>query len=139
MPDHVHAILSFIYTEKSIHRILVDGKRFITYDFIDYLTEANNVELLERLSDFVNETDRKNGKSHQSFEPSIDRKECYMDDFMEQKLNYIKMNPCVCNPPVAKTPIEYLDSSANYYLAAHDILLPVGHVVNMKGINIDKK
>jgi REP element-mobilizing transposase RayT len=27
MPDHVHAILSFTYTEKRINRILGDGKK----------------------------------------------------------------------------------------------------------------
>jgi len=37
MPNHVHVILSFSYTEKRINRILGDGKRFITYDLIENL------------------------------------------------------------------------------------------------------
>jgi hypothetical protein len=139
MPDHVHAILSFTYTEKSINRILGDGKRFITYNIIDELTMANNVELLEKLSGFVNQTDRKNGKLHEAFEPSFDWKECYSDDFIEQKLNYIHMNPCICNPPLAKNPIDYLHSSTNFYLGGSQIIYPVEHVMNMKDINFDKR
>jgi len=72
MPDHVHAILSFTHTSKSINRIVGDGKRFITYDIIEQLTIANNLELLEKLSCFVNQTDRKNGKRHEAFEPSFE-------------------------------------------------------------------
>ena len=74
MPDHVHAILCFTYTEKSINRIMGDGKRFITYDFIEQLKTSNNVELLERLAGFVNDTDRKKKKLHEAFEPSFEWK-----------------------------------------------------------------
>ena len=139
MPDHVHAILSFTYTEKSINRILGDGKRFITYDFIDQLKTSNSVELLERLAGFVNDTDRKKGKLHEAFEPSFEWKECYSDDFIEQKLNYIHMNPCVCNPPLAKAPTDYLHSSANFYLGGNTIIYPVEHVMNMRDINFEKR
>lgn len=44
-------------------------------------------DILKKLSGFVNDTDRKRGKLHEAFEPSFDWKECYSDDFMEQKLN----------------------------------------------------
>ena len=75
MPEHVHVILSFKYTEKSINRILGDGKRFITYDFIENLQANHRNDILEKLSGFVNETDRKKGKLHEAFEPSFDWKE----------------------------------------------------------------
>jgi hypothetical protein len=139
MPDHVHAILSFTYSEKSINRVLGDGKRFITYDFVDELNTLKNVEFLEKLSGNVNVSDRKKGKLHEAFEPSFDWKECYSDDFIEQKLNYIHMNPCVCDPPLAKIPIDYLHSSANFYLGGNQIIYPVEHIMNMKDINFDKK
>ena len=60
-------------------------------------------------------------------------------DFMEQKLNYIHMNSCVCKPPLAKNPIEYLHSSANFYLGGSHIIYPVEHVMNMKDINFEKR
>jgi len=139
MPVHVHAILNFTYTEKSINRIPGDGKRFITYDFIKELTEANNLDLLEILAGFVNVTDRKNGKLHEAFEPSFDWKECYSDDFIGQKLDYIHMNPCVCDPQPAKNPTDYLHSSANFYLGGNVIVYPVEHIMNMKDINFEKR
>jgi hypothetical protein len=139
MPDHLHVILSFTHTEKSINRIMGDGKRFISYSLVKQLIDLNELELLNKLSGFVNKTDRKNGKLHELFEPSFDWKACYSDDFIEQKLNYIHMNPCVCNPPLVKFPIDYLHSSANYYLGGNQIIYPVAHVMNMKDINFDKK
>ncbi|MBK6329095.1 MAG: hypothetical protein IPF62_00755 [Bacteroidetes bacterium] len=139
MPEHVHVILSFKYTEKSINRILGDGKRFITYDLIENLQANHRNDILEKLSGFVNETDRKKGKLHEAFEPSFDWKECYSDDFIEQKLNYIHMNPCVCNPPLVKNPIDYLHSLANFYLGGSHIIYPFVHVMNTKDINFDKR
>ncbi|MBK9480551.1 MAG: hypothetical protein IPO02_00875 [Bacteroidetes bacterium] len=139
MPNHVHVILSFSYTEKRINRILGDGKRFITDDFVENLQANHRNDILEKLSGFENETDRKRGKLHEAFEPSFDWKECYSNDFIEQKLNYIHMNPCVCHPPLAKNPIDYLHSSANFYLGGSHIIYPIVHVMNMKDINFDKR
>ena len=59
MPNHVHAILSFTHTEKSINRILGDGKRFITYALIQNLQANHRSDILEKLSSFVNDTDKK--------------------------------------------------------------------------------
>ena len=66
MPDHVHAILSFTFTEKGINRILGDGKRFITYALIQNLQANHRSDILEKLSGFVNDTDRKRGKDRKS-------------------------------------------------------------------------
>ena len=49
------------------------------------------------------------------------------------------MNSCVCNPHLAKYPIEYLHCSANIYLGRSQIIYPVEHVMNMKDINFDKQ
>lgn len=49
------------------------------------------------------------------------------------------MNSCVCNPHLAKYPIEYLHCSANIYLGRSQIIYPVEHVMNMKDINFDKR
>ena len=37
MPNHVHAMISFSKTEKSINRIIGDGKRFMAYEIIKRL------------------------------------------------------------------------------------------------------
>ncbi|MBL7755562.1 MAG: hypothetical protein JNM44_13890 [Chitinophagaceae bacterium] len=59
MLDHVYAILSFTFTEKSINRILGDGKRFITYGFIENIQANHRSDILKKLSGFVNDTNRK--------------------------------------------------------------------------------
>ncbi len=133
----MHAILSFTHTEKNINSILGDGKRFMTYDFINSLTTNKQHDILDRLSSFVNATDKKRGKLHEVFEPSFDRKECDTDRLIEQKFNYIHMNPCVCNPALAENPVDYFHSSANYYLGGNNIIYPVEHIMHMKDIKFD--
>ena len=44
MPNHVHAIISFIETEQSINNIIGNGKRFMAYDSIKKLKENKEVE-----------------------------------------------------------------------------------------------
>ena len=37
------------------------------------------------------------------------------------------------------SPIDYLHSSANFYLGGSHIIYPIVHVMNMKDINFDKR
>ena len=39
MPNHIHVMISFFKTEKSINKIIGDGKRFIAYDIIKRLEQ----------------------------------------------------------------------------------------------------
>ena len=41
MPNHVHAVISFIETGQSINNIIGNGKRFMAYDIIKKLEENN--------------------------------------------------------------------------------------------------
>jgi hypothetical protein len=97
----------------------------------------NSNDILDSLANFVNETDKKKGKLYEAFEPSLDWYVCDSDYMIEQKLNYIHMNPCVCNPILVNIPINYLHSSANYYLGGDEIIYPVVHIMNMKDIKFD--
>jgi hypothetical protein len=42
MPNHVHAIIAFSNTGKTINSIISNGKRFIAYDLIKRLQEQNS-------------------------------------------------------------------------------------------------
>ena len=53
MPNHVHALFSFIETDQSINTIIGNGKRFMAYEIIKRLTEAKETELLSQLSSSV--------------------------------------------------------------------------------------
>jgi len=76
MPDHVHAIIAFGNTDKSINTIIGNVKRFMAYYLIDLLEKQFNNNILYQLSSMVNNTDKQNNKKHEVFEPSFDRKEC---------------------------------------------------------------
>ncbi len=75
-----------------------------------------DLELLTELSSLVNAIDRERGKLHEVFEPSFDWKECIGEKFIEQKLNYIHENPCQEHWKLAANPVDYIHSSANFYI-----------------------
>jgi hypothetical protein len=137
MPNHVHALISFTKTAKRINKIVGDGKRFMSYEIIEQLKGKEEENLLSQLEKFVNKTDLKRGKLHEVFEPSFDWKECDTDKLIEQKLNYIHLNPCVCDPKLANEPIEYEHSSASYYLGGENIKYEVEHIMKMKDVKFN--
>ncbi len=116
MPNHLHALIGFRNTmSKLINSIVGTGKRFMAYELIKCLKEWDEHNLLLQLASHVNATEKKRGKLHDVFEPSFDWKECYGDDFIEQKLNYIHENPCRGKWNLAKQPWDYIHSSARFY------------------------
>jgi hypothetical protein len=74
MPGHVHTIIAFCNTGKSINTIVSKGKRFIAYDLIKRLQQKNSHLILNELSASLNNTERKEGKLHNVFETSFDWK-----------------------------------------------------------------
>ena len=105
MPDHVHAVIAFTNTGKSINVIVANGKRFMAYDVARRLEEGEKTWVPEELQKGLNNTERKEGKKYGVFEPSFDPKECQTVKFIEQKLDYLHWNPCKANAP-AKLPEE---------------------------------
>ena len=93
MPNHVHAVISFIETGQSINNIIGNGKRFMAYDIIKRLKENNESELLNLLSDAVETKRKANNKKHEVWELSFDWKHCSSDQFVQQKTDYIPARP----------------------------------------------
>ena len=58
-------MISFSKTEKSINKIIGDGKRFIAYDILKKLEQKELKHLLEKLEKAVSGTDKKRGKKHE--------------------------------------------------------------------------
>ncbi|MDQ2753107.1 MAG: hypothetical protein M3R72_08805 [Bacteroidota bacterium] len=81
MPNHVHAVIAFTNTGKSLNTIVANGKRFIAYDLVKKLEEGKKTSVLEELQKGLNDTERKEGKKYSVFEPSFDWKECRMVKF----------------------------------------------------------
>jgi hypothetical protein len=47
MPDHLHAIVAFHNTGKTINSILGNGKRFLAYDFSRSLTKTTRTGCID--------------------------------------------------------------------------------------------
>jgi REP element-mobilizing transposase RayT len=138
MPNHLHALIAFRHTGKSINSIIGNGKRFMAYDLVKRLTETNHHNLLLELSTYVVPTEKRRGKLHDVFEPSFDWKECYSDKFIEQKLNYIHENPCRGKWVMVKQPWEYVHGSAKYYFNSEQAEYPVTNYMVLKDIDLTK-
>ena len=49
MPNHVHAIIAFSNTGKTINSIVANSKRFMAYELVKILQQQNKIEILEEL------------------------------------------------------------------------------------------
>jgi REP element-mobilizing transposase RayT len=47
MPDHVHALIGFRNTGKSINSIVANGKRFMAYELVNLLQQQGRNDMLE--------------------------------------------------------------------------------------------
>ena len=45
MPNHLHALIDFGISTKSINKIVSNGKRFMAYKIVERLKEQNNAEI----------------------------------------------------------------------------------------------
>ena len=116
MPNHVHALISFIDTKQSINTIIGNGKRFMAYKMIERLEANKEVALLQKLSADIELIRKANKKQHEVWETSLDWKDCRSNGFVWQKLNYMHNNPCTGKWPLGANPMEYIHSSAKFYL-----------------------
>ncbi|HTE11974.1 MAG TPA: hypothetical protein VK645_13410 [Chitinophagaceae bacterium] len=139
MPNHVHTLISFIETKQSINTIIGNGKRFMAYELIERLKQANEMELLEKLAESVEEERKKNNKKHEVWELSFDWKECSSLAFANQKLDYIHGNPCRGKWNLCQHPFEYKHSSAKYYVTGEQGFYSVTNIMEIQDIDFTKK
>ena len=82
MLNHVHALISFIYTKQSINTIIGNGKRFMACEIIQRLATNNEVALLQQLSALVEAARKANKKQHEVWQTSFDCKDCRSNKFV---------------------------------------------------------
>jgi REP element-mobilizing transposase RayT len=138
MPNHLHVLIALKNSEKSINIIISNAKRFIAYEIVKRLINYNEMRILNTLSDTVTTSDKKRGKLHQVFQPSFDCKNCYSENFLEQKLQYIHENPCRGKWNLADTPSEYIHSSAKYYATGVHADYVVTNYKELYDVNLSK-
>ncbi len=139
MPNHVHTIIGFKNTGKSINTIVGNGKRFMAYELVSQLEQQNHHSILMQLEQWVNNTDKARNKNHEVFEPSFDHKECISVEFIEQKLHYIHMNPCRWNPLLVAQPEEYIHSSAKYYITGEQGVYEICNYMLLQDVDLTKQ
>jgi REP element-mobilizing transposase RayT len=136
MPDHVHCLIAFKQTKKSINTIVANGKRFMAYDLVKLLQQQNQTAILQKLSSLVNDTDRSRNKKHEIFEPSFDCKECRSDKFVWQKIEYIHNNAVAEKYKLVELAEEYEHSSASQYFKNEVKQYEVLHYKDLEDIDL---
>ena len=125
MPNHMHVLISFKNTGQSINTIIGNGKRFMAYEIVKRLKTQGEIMLLTNLEVAVSNKDKLRSKRHEVWENSFDWKECNSNLFIEQKLNYIHLNPCHGKWNLSITPEDYEHSSAKFYICEKQGVYPV--------------
>lgn len=138
MPNHFHALISFINTRQSINTIIGNGKRFMAYEIIERLQKNNEIALLKNLADNVESKRKLNKKLHEVWDLSFDWKDCRSNEFTWQKINYMHNNPCTGKWQLANNPIEYTHSSARLYLTGVHGIYAVTNFMEMEDMNFNK-
>jgi len=57
MPSHVHAIIVFSNTGKTINNSISNGERFMTYEIVKKRAEQNQHLILQELSNSLNDSE----------------------------------------------------------------------------------
>ncbi len=115
MPNHVHSILYFPETGFNLNIILSNGKRFMAYELVKRLRQANDSKTLSILQNALTEREKGKGQLHKVFRDSFDAKPIFSEKFLLQKMNYIHHNPVSGKWHLAKDFVLYEHSSASFY------------------------
>jgi hypothetical protein len=138
MPNHVHVLISFIHPAQSINTIIDNGKRFMAYEIIKRLEDMNESAILQQLAANVETSRKANNKMHEVWELSFDWKDCRSNEFVWQKLDYMHNNPCTGKWRLAANPVEYVHSSAKFYLTGVQGFYPVTNFMEMEEVNFNE-
>jgi len=136
MPNHLHVLIAFKNTGKTINSIVGNMKRFMAYEIVKRLKANNEQTILATLAEGVNATDKSRGKLHEVFEPSFDCKECWSKEFINQKLNYMHNNPCTGIWNLVQSPVEYEHSSAKVYITGEQEIYKVKNYLELEDIDL---
>jgi len=113
-----------------------NGKRFMAYEIIKRLKQQKDEKILHRLKILVEAKDKERNKKHEVWEDSFDWKECRTNEYMLQKLNYMHDNPCRGKWNLANAPVDYMHSSAKYYITGEQGVYEVFNYFELADINL---
>ena len=91
----------------------------MAYDIIKRLKNLRRHDILDKLAEGITEREKLKGQIHHVFEKSFDVKVCESSKLIEQKLDYMHMNPCSKKWNLAEIPGDYRYSSMKFYETFH--------------------
>jgi len=115
VPNHLHLLLH-CSGGTNLNTVIGNGKRFMAYEIINLLEKKGEQAILKKLQVEVKAKDRSRGKKHEVWISSFDVKECQTEKFILQKLVYIHENSVRGKWKLCNTSLDYLHSSAWFYL-----------------------
>ncbi|HEX4849670.1 MAG TPA: hypothetical protein VFV08_02635 [Puia sp.] len=136
MPNHVHALISFVNHGKNLNSLIGEHKRIAAYQIIKRLKAGKKIDLLVELSDAVIQSDIISGKNHHVWKNSFDWEFCDSVHAMDEVLNYMHQNPCSGKWNLTDKPEKYFHSSAKYYLTGVQGIYPVTNIIDLEDIDL---
>lgn len=115
MPNHIHCVLNFPHKGFSLNTVIGNAKRFMAYEIIKRLSANGEHEILHQLRSSLTASRADKGQQHSAFRNSFDAKAIRSEKFLEQKLNYMHLNPVRGNYNLVDDWREYPHSSAGFY------------------------
>ena len=109
----------------------------MAYEIIKRLETNKELALLQILSNNIEVSRRNNKKLHEVWELSFDWKDCRSNKFIYQKLDYMHNNPCVGKRLLCANPLEYLHSSARFYITGEPGIYPVTNFMEMEDVSFN--
>ena len=116
MPNHVHCLLKTSAKSPGLPILVMNAKRFLAYEIIDYLKQVRDKKTLDYFAWYARVQDR---AQHKVFTDGYASLIIQSEKMFLQKLNYIHKNPCQEKWQLAKSPEEYRYSSAANYTYGH--------------------
>jgi REP element-mobilizing transposase RayT len=124
MPNHFHCIAQFS-ADDPLEDVLRDLKRHSADRLIRHLKAENNQKALSWLATKV---ERPEKQHYKVWEDGYNAKDVVTEVFLLQKMEYIHNNPCQPHWALSATPVDYIWSSARFYLTDEPCIIPIDDV-----------
>jgi len=132
MPNHIHCILNFPEKGFSLNTIIKQGKIFMARKILDRLKASGQWDVLTQLSAGVATNRQERGQKYCVFNRSFDAKAILSRKFLEQKVNYIHLNPVRGNYNLVEDWRDYPHSSAGFYEFGNSIYFNPVHFSDLE-------
>ena len=136
MPNHIHVMITFSPIDESINAIIGNGKRFMAYQIIKRLSNNKEVDILFSLSENIEAKRKSNNNKHNVWELSFDWKKCDSNEFADQKLDYMHLNPCRSKVILCQNPEDYVHSSARFYFTGSQRIYDIKSFPEMQDVKL---